>query len=128
MQPKEHIWGKIWNPKLWLKVSLFLWLIVQNRILTWDNLQNEVLWDLRYASSVRKQEETMEHILNQCAHSEVIWDMAAQIMHRSNRNKASIVSTIENWDSIAYQNPILDHIWKLLPGFIVWKIWKERNK
>jgi hypothetical protein len=39
MQPKEHIWGKIWNPKFWPKVSLFLWLIAQNRILTWDNLR-----------------------------------------------------------------------------------------
>jgi hypothetical protein len=75
-----------------------------------------------------QQEETMEHILNQCSHSEVIWDMAAQIMCRSNRNRANIVSTIGNWDSITYQNPILDRIWKLLPSFIVWKIWKERNK
>jgi hypothetical protein len=38
-KPKEHIWSKIWNPKFWLKVSIFLWLISQNRILTWDNLQ-----------------------------------------------------------------------------------------
>jgi hypothetical protein len=28
----------------------------------------------------------------------------------------------------AYKNPILNRIWQLLPGFIVWKIWKERNR
>ena len=44
------------------------------------------------------------------------------------RNKDNIVSTIKNWGLITYQSPILDHIWKLLPGFIIWKIWKERNK
>jgi hypothetical protein len=38
-KPKEHIWSKIWNPKFWPKVSIFLWLISQNRILTWDNLR-----------------------------------------------------------------------------------------
>jgi hypothetical protein len=70
----------------------------------------------------------MEHILNQCNHSESIWDMAAQLMRRSNRNRANIVSTIENWDLISYQNPILDRIWQLLPGFLVWQVWKERNK
>jgi hypothetical protein len=54
--------------------------------------------------------------------------MEIQIMHLSNRNRESIVITIENSDLITYQSPILDHIWKLLPGFIVWKIWKERSK
>ena len=56
----------------------------------------------------------MKHILNQCSQSGLIWDMAIQIMHRSNKNKLGIVNTIENWDSITYQSPILDHILKLL--------------
>jgi hypothetical protein len=54
--------------------------------------------------------------------------MKTQIIHLSNINRESIVDTIENWDLITYQSPILDHIWKFLPGYIVWKIWKERNK
>jgi hypothetical protein len=70
----------------------------------------------------------MEHLFNQCHYSETIWDLGTQIMHRSNRNRTNIIGTIENWDSISYQNPILDRIWQLLPGFILWKIWKERNK
>jgi hypothetical protein len=76
----------------------------------------------------QQQEETMEHILNQFSQSGLTWDMETQIMHHSKKNRPSIVSTIENWDSITYQNLILDHIWKLLPGFIVLQIWKERNK
>jgi hypothetical protein len=35
---KEPIWSKVWNPALWPKVSTFLWLVVHNRALTWDNL------------------------------------------------------------------------------------------
>jgi hypothetical protein len=49
-------------------------------------------------------------------------------MRRSNQNRGSIRDTIENWDSITYNNPILNYIWQLLPGFILWQIWKERNK
>ena len=49
-------------------------------------------------------------------------------MRRSNQNRSSIKDTIENWDSITYNNPILNQIWLLLPGFILWQIWKERNK
>jgi hypothetical protein len=40
-QEKDHIWHIIWKTKLWPKVSTFLWLLVQNRLLTWDNLRKE---------------------------------------------------------------------------------------
>jgi hypothetical protein len=49
-------------------------------------------------------------------------------MRKSNQNRTCINSTIENWDSISFKNPILNCIWTLLPGFTLWKIWKERNK
>jgi len=49
-------------------------------------------------------------------------------MRRSNQNKNNVSDTIENWDLITYNNPLLIHIWQLLPGFILWQIWKEWNK
>jgi hypothetical protein len=39
LQPKDKIWSVIWKSNLWPKVNIFLWLLVQNRILTWDNLR-----------------------------------------------------------------------------------------
>jgi hypothetical protein len=36
---KDSIWTTIWKSKLWPKISTFLWLLLQNKILTWDNLQ-----------------------------------------------------------------------------------------
>jgi ribonuclease HI len=49
-------------------------------------------------------------------------------MRKSQRNHSSINDTIENWNKISFTNPILNLIWDLLPGFTLWKIWKERNK
>jgi hypothetical protein len=49
-------------------------------------------------------------------------------MHISSQDRRSINDTIENWDHSTYNNPILNLIWQLLPGFILWQIWKERNK
>jgi hypothetical protein len=49
-------------------------------------------------------------------------------MHISSQDRRSINDTIEHWDHSTYNNPILNLIWQLLPGFILWKIWKERNK
>jgi hypothetical protein len=127
-QAKESIWGKIWNSTLWPKVSIFLWLTVQNRILTWDNLKKWGFIGPSICPLCQQQEETMEHLFNHCHYSQTIWDLGSQIMHRSNRNRNNINDTIENWDSITFQNPILARIWQLLPGFTLWKIWKERNK
>jgi hypothetical protein len=42
--------------------------------------------------------------------------------------EGSTRDTIEHWDAITFNNPILNYIWQLLPGFILWQIWKERNK
>jgi hypothetical protein len=70
----------------------------------------------------------MEHLLNTCHYSQQIWDWGAQAMRRSQRDRSSIRETLVNWDVVSFQNPILQRIWQLLPGFILWAIWKERNK
>ena len=70
----------------------------------------------------------MEHLLNNCHYSQQIWDWGAQAMRRSQRNRDSIQDTLVNWETISFHNPILQHIWQLLPGFTLWSIWKERNK
>jgi hypothetical protein len=127
-QEVDTIWGKIWSSALWPKVSTFLWLIIHNRILTWDNLRKRGFIGPSMCVLCQSQEETKEHLFNGCRYSQTVWDQGAQIMRRSNQNRGSIRDTIENWDSITYNNPILNHIWQLLPGFILWQIWKERNK
>jgi ribonuclease HI len=49
-------------------------------------------------------------------------------MRKSRRSRSSINDTIDNWNGISFHNPILNHIWTILPGFTLWQIWKERNK
>jgi hypothetical protein len=73
-------------------------------------------------------EETKEHLFNGCCYSQMVWDQGAQIMRRSNQSRGSIRDTIAGWGTIAFNNPILNHIWILLPGLILWQLWKERNK
>jgi ribonuclease HI len=49
-------------------------------------------------------------------------------MRTSDRNRDSILETITNWRDRAFQSPLLNRIWQLLPGFILWQTWKERNR
>jgi len=125
---KAPIWSKVWHPALWPKISIFLWLLAHNRALTWDNLRRRGFLGPSCCALCLQAEETKEHLFNACPYSQQVWDFGAQIMRKSSRNRSCINSTIENWDNISYNNPILNCIWTLLPGFTLWLIWKERNK
>eukprot|EP00253_Pinus_taeda_P002977 PITA_02977 len=49
-------------------------------------------------------------------------------MQQNNRDKDSIQNTILHWPSDYSNNLKINNIWKVLPGFLTWTIWKERNK
>jgi ribonuclease HI/exonuclease III len=126
--PASQIWQKIWSTKHWPKITLFLWLISHSSVLTWDNLQKRGFLGPSLCILCGKNEETLNHLLNSCPFTSQIWDQAACIMRTSDRNRDSIMDTISNWRDSAFQSPVLNRIWQLLPGFILWNTWKERNR
>jgi hypothetical protein len=69
----------------------------------------------------------MNHLLNSCHYTAKIWDQAELVMRTSDHRRESILETIANWWDQAFRSPILNHVWQLIPGFILWKKWKERN-
>ena len=79
-QGLDLVWSKVWLPFLWPKISFFLWLTVQNRILTWDNLLKRGFTGPSRCTLCMQNEETMEHLLNTCPYSQQIWDWGAQAM------------------------------------------------
>ena len=68
-QDHDSIWSKVWQPFIWPKISFFLWLTVQNRILTLDNLLKRGFTGPSRCALCLQTEETMEHLLNTCHYS-----------------------------------------------------------
>jgi len=106
-QIPETIWSKVWQSIHWPKVSFFLWLTTQNRILTWDNILKKGFIGPSRGTLFQQSEETMKHLLNNCHYSQQIWDWRSQAMRCSQRNRGSIRDTLANWETISFQNPIL---------------------
>jgi hypothetical protein len=126
--PARKVWHKIWSLKHWPKITLFLWLVSHSSILTRDNLLKRGFVGPSLCILCGEAEETMNHLLNSCPYTAQIWDQAALIMRTSDRHRDSILDTITNWRDQDFHSPLLNRIWQLLPGFILWQTWKERNR
>lgn len=71
---KDPLWNKIWAPNIWSKVSTFLWLLCQNKILTWDNLQKRNFHGPSIRPNYRQEEETTLHLMNSCSLAHRLWE------------------------------------------------------
>lgn len=69
----------------------------------------------------------MGNLLDCYEFSSLLWDKGAQTFRRSNKVRGYLDLSIREWDSYAFDNPIILTIWQILPGTILWNIWKERN-
>lgn len=69
----------------------------------------------------------MGHLLDSCDFLSTLWDKGARVFRRSNRVRGHPELSIKEWDSKAFDNPIIQLIWRMFPGIILWHIWKERN-
>jgi hypothetical protein len=70
----------------------------------------------------------MDHLLNQCSYNSQVWDLTTQIMATTDRQRDNTATTTREWRKATFNNPILNHIWQLLSSFILWQLWKERNR
>jgi hypothetical protein len=78
------------------KNQMFEWLVLHNRIITWENLMKRgfIVRSLCHLSQVK--EETIDHLLDECNYTAEIWDWVACIYRQSNRVRGEINATIKD--------------------------------
>jgi hypothetical protein len=69
----------IWHWKIQLKVKLFIWLVVEGRILTWDSLQSRGWEGPSRCSLCKNGIETISHLFISCPFSVAVWDLVRKI-------------------------------------------------
>lgn len=104
-----------------------MWLVQQKKILTWENLLRKGFVGPSKCYLCGTQEETMEHLLNLCPFTSTLWDWVASIFRQTNKDGLSITNTLRNWRKNFSGNEIINNAWNLVPGFLIWNVWKERN-
>jgi len=124
---KDQLWSNIWQLPIWPKVSTFLWLLSKNRILTWDNLQRRGFTGPSQCPNCSLHSETILHLMEYCPLARFLWDNIERCTQRSGNCQADIANLLRTWPKMPYQSPLLNTLWTLIPGFLYWTIWKERN-
>lgn len=98
------------------------------KILTFENIRKRGILGPSIFHLCKTHEETMEHILNSCIFTSWLWDSFSSIFQKTDRDKESIINTLNNWSRNFSDNEFLNSAWALMPSFIIWIVWKERNK
>lgn len=126
--PLDPIWGKIWSLGTWPEVSLFLWLVGHRKILTWDNLRKRNFHGPSICPNCNSQEESLQHLLDSCTLANQLWEKASFRCQKRCRVSKDIINSIRHWHQNPYKSELLNQLWRMIPGLLLWTIWKERNK
>eukprot|EP00253_Pinus_taeda_P018618 PITA_18618 len=124
---KDELWSKVWDPPNWPKVSTFLWLLCQNKTLTWDNLRKKIYHGPSRCPNCKQQEESIKHLMQSCCMARKLWEKVSFRCQKEGRVQGDITATVRQWNKKPYQSKLLNTLWRLIPGLLMWNIWKERN-
>jgi len=121
-------WKKNWEGKWWPKATIFSWLASRGRILTWDNIQKRGMYGPSMCSLCIKENETQEHLLNKCPYARCLWEEIRVLFGKTKRDPDNIRNTLIQWGKWNFQRKVARRIWNLAVGFVIWSIWRERNR
>ena len=121
-------WKKVWNSFSWPKCNFFLWVLVYNRCLTWDNLCKRGFQGPSICVLCRSSDETVSHLFFQCPFAKQIWHLWWSVWGCSCWHVSSLS---EFWDRLGHppaKASFLQVAWSIGPSLILWHLWLERNR
>ena len=103
-------------------------MLMHRKILTWEIFLKRGFFGPSRCPLYEKDEETMNHILNECEWNNNLWEWLKEIFTQTDRTRNSIQDCIANWRKNYSSCDMVNTLWQLCPGFILWSTWKERRK
>ena len=116
---------RVWSAHAEPKHRFFMWLLVQEKILTADKLQ-ERHWPCNPSCTLCWQApETAQHLCLQCPFSQRVWELV-QAWTDDLIKQPSAVMTIEEWWTQEVNLPTKEkrRTWAAINMYTVWNIWK----
>ena len=125
-----EVWKSIWNLKSMPKVDHFSWLLAHNSVLTAETLQKKGWEGPSQCSLCLKEEEKSLHLFFDCPFAKEVWRLATTPWMQV-ATPTDIPSFFCHWNStspfVSHQKDKIAYAWLIMPKFILWKLWLERN-
>lgn len=62
-----------------------------------------------------------------CPLAQQLWKKVEKCNQQAIQRQEDITEIIRNWPQQRYKSMILNSLWRLIPEFVYWTLWKERN-
>ena len=121
--PLSNRWWKnqLWKWKVPTKLSCFIWLCLENKSLTWDNLVKHRMKGHGICVLCLKELETASHIFGTCSFFRKVWNSCQALLNfKSNWFGSTFQGCLKIW--INKNSKFRD-----FPLYIFWEVWKTRN-
>jgi hypothetical protein len=106
----EALSNSLWNYKAWrmeekfmevgvsLKIKLFVWLIAENKILSWKNLQKRGWKGPGICNLCKKDRESTKHLFLNCSFTRSVWEELKKALNLGTGwNGNTVVESFRNW-------------------------------
>ena len=116
-----------WVGKVPTKIAFFAWEATWGKVLTLDMLQRRG-WHLPNRCFLCGcEEETINHILIHCTVAKGLWNIILALCGVQWVFPNSVKEVLSSWKG-SFVGRKRKEVWKSIPLFIFWTIWKERNR
>jgi ribonuclease HI len=122
-KPLNASWRqRIWKDDCPMKLKLFAWLLIENRLLVWEKLQARGWEGPSRCILCKSASETTLHVFIHCSFIRAIWsNLSTALKFTSLWSGTSIQGCFRSW--------IMDNNnHKMLPVHLCWQVWKARNE
>ena len=116
-----------WCKQLWtaegpLKAKVTLWLTLNNKILTWDNLQKRGWNGPNWCALYNSNEENFSHLSNICSYADTVWKTTC----RELKFQGTLGTTLE-YKAKAWWTDKSVCLHSAFPSLFTYGIWWARN-
>ena len=110
-----------WKWNLTLKVLLFCWLLIANKVLTWDSLLRRGFYGTSVCLLCFSDAETATHLMINCPFTKQVWDFVYSSLNLDvTWHGDSVKEAFTLWSSEAKS-------WHIIPFFVCRSLWLTRN-
>ena len=124
--PLSFPWSLVWQSKVPLRVAFISWLASFGKILTTNNLHKRRIVAIDWCYMCKRCGESMDHLLLHCPLTCELQSLVFCLFGLHWVMPLKVIEVFKSWQCKFGRHCNID-LWRLVPHYLMWCIWRERN-